>query len=35
VNSDVLWTHLWDSIVDLGREGKFTKAEKLQMTVPI
>jgi len=35
VNSDLLWTHLWDSIVELGREGKFTEAEQLQMTVPI
>ena len=34
VNSDLLWTHLWESILELGREGKFTEAEQLQITVP-
>ena len=35
VNSDLLWTHLWDSIVELSREGKLTQAERLQITIPI
>ena len=35
VNSDLLWTHLWDSIVELGREGKITESEQLGITVPI
>jgi hypothetical protein len=35
VNSDLLWTHLWESILELGGEGKFTEAEQLQITVPI
>ena len=35
VNSDLLWTHLWDSIVELGGEARFTESERLHMTVPI
>ena len=35
MNSDLLWTHLWESILELGGEGKFTEAEQLQITVPI
>lgn len=35
VNSDQLWTHLWDSIVELGKERKFTESEQLRLTIPI
>ena len=35
VNSDLLGTHLWASILDVGREGKLTEAEQLHITVPI
>lgn len=35
VNSDQLWAHLWDTIVELGNEGRLTEAEQLQVTVPI
>ena len=35
VNSDLLWTHLWDSIVDVGRDGELTGPEQLGITVPI
>lgn len=35
VNSDLLWTHLWDSVIELGREGRFSESEQLRMTVPI
>ena len=35
VNSDQLWTHLWDSIVELGEEAKITESEQLRMTIPI
>jgi SAM dependent carboxyl methyltransferase len=35
VNSDQLWNHLWDSIVELGTEGKLTESEQLRMTLPI
>ena len=35
VNSDQLWTHLWDSIVELGTQGKLTESERIRMTIPI
>jgi hypothetical protein len=35
VSSDRLWTHLWDSIVELGHEGRLTESEQLRMTLPI
>lgn len=35
VSSDQLWSHLWDSIVELGTERRLTESEQLRMTVPI
>lgn len=35
VSSDLLWTYLWDSIVDVVTEGKLTERELLGITVPI
>ncbi len=35
VSSDLLWTYLWDSIVDVFTEGKLTEGELLGITVPI
>jgi hypothetical protein len=35
VSSDLLWTHLWDALVELGSEGSLTEAEQLRTTVPI
>ena len=34
-NSDLLWTYLWDSIVELGQQGELTQSEQLRITIPI
>jgi SAM dependent carboxyl methyltransferase len=34
-NTDLLWKHLWDSVVDAGGEGLLTDQEQLLVTVPI
>jgi SAM dependent carboxyl methyltransferase len=35
VNSDSLWQHLWDAIVDAGHDGLLTSQQQLQITLPI
>jgi len=35
VNSDLLWQHLWDAIVEAGRDGLLTSQQQLQITLPI
>jgi len=35
VNSDLLWQHLWDAIVEAGRDGLLTMQQQLQFTLPI
>ena len=35
VNSDLLWQHLWDVIVEACRDGLLTTQQQLQLTLPI
>jgi SAM dependent carboxyl methyltransferase len=35
VNSDLLWQHLWDAIVEAGRDGLLTAQQQLRITLPI
>lgn len=34
-NSDLLWKHLWDAIVEAGEDGLLTEEEQLRITMPI
>lgn len=34
-NSDLLWQHLWDSVVEAGQDGLLTEQEQLRITMPI
>ncbi len=34
-NSDLLWKHLWDAVVEAGKDGLLTEQEQLRTTVPI
>jgi SAM dependent carboxyl methyltransferase len=34
-DTDLLWTHLWDSLVEIGKENLLTKEELVRITLPI
>jgi hypothetical protein len=34
-NSDLLWKHLWDAVVEFGKDGLLTEQEQLRITMPI
>jgi len=34
-NSDLLWKHLWDAVVEAGKDGLLTEQERLRITMPI